>query len=435
MLEPYEWNRSRTVLRRESGSNPADLVDFGQLVKALGGEVLPISPHSSIHLNALDIDRAYGEGKNPLVETDVPRWEDQVGISRIVNRRVLEFEVLPTPAQVLGDLPLSEQAQEIVAYSRDEIRACLYGQDDRLLVIVGPCSVHDPAAALDYARRLAALKDELGGELLIVMRVYFEKPRTTVGWKGLINDPDIDGSCNIKKGLLLARRTLLGVLDAGLATATEFLEPTSPQYISDAGSWGAIGARNTESQVHRELASGMSMPIGFKNATDGSIKPAADSCFAAAFEHHFLSINLDGRVISAETKGNPDCHLVLRGSSHGPNYDAASVAQALADLKASKASGPSEHGLIIDAAHGNCGKNEVREAEVVEEIAARVAAGEQGILGIMMESFLKAGNQKPAPLDQLEYGKSITDACVPWDRTEQLLHTLADAVDARRKLG
>ena len=380
------------------------------------------------------IREAMDEGKNPLVATDVPRWEDQVGISRIVNRRVLEFEVLPTPAQVLGDLPLSDQAQEIVAYSRDEIRACLYGQDDRLLVIVGPCSVHDPAAALDYARRLAALKDELGGELLIVMRVYFEKPRTTVGWKGLINDPDIDGSCNIKKGLLLARRTLLGVLDAGLATATEFLEPTSPQYISDAVSWGAIGARNTESQVHRELASGMSGPIGFKNATDGSIKPAADSCFAAAFEHHFLSINLDGRVISAETKGNPDCHLVLRGSSHGPNYDTDSVAKALADLKVSKASGPSEHGLVIDAAHGNCGKDEVREAEVIENIASSIATRESGISGIMMESFLKAGNQKPAPLDQLEYGKSITDACVPWERTEQLLHTLADAVESRRAL-
>ena len=380
------------------------------------------------------IRQAMDEGKNPLVATDVPRWEDQVGISRIVNRRVLEFEVLPTPAQVLGELPLSEKAQEIVAYSRDEIRACLYGQDDRLLVIVGPCSVHDPAAALDYARRLAGLKDELGGELLIVMRVYFEKPRTTVGWKGLINDPDIDGSCNSKKGLLLARHTLLGVLDEGLAAATEFLEPTSPQYISDAVSWGAIGARNTESQVHRQLASGLSMPIGFKNATDGSIKPAADSCFAAAFEHHFLSINLDGRVISAETKGNPDCHLVLRGSSHGPNYDTESVAKALADLKVSKASGPSEHGLVIDAAHGNCGKDEVREAEVIENIASRIATGESGISGIMMESFLKAGNQKPAPLDQLEYGKSITDACVPWERTEQLLHTLADAVESRRAL-
>ena len=378
------------------------------------------------------IREAMDEGKNPLVATDVPRWEDQVGISRIVNRRVLEFEVLPTPPQVLGDLPLSYQAQEIVAYSRDEIRACLYGQDDRLLVIVGPCSVHDPAAALDYARRLAALKDELGGELLIVMRVYFEKPRTTVGWKGLINDPDIDGSCNIKKGLLLARRTLLGVLDAGLASATEFLEPTSPQYISDAVSWGAIGARNTESQVHRELASGMSMPIGFKNATDGSIKPAADSCFAAAFEHHFLSINLDGRVISAETKGNPDCHLVLRGSSHGPNYDTDSVAKALADLKVSKASGPSEHGLVIDAAHGNCGKDEVREAEVIENIASRIATGESGISGIMMESFIEGGSQKPAPLAELTYGQSITDKCLSWQITEALLRELAQAVGKRR---
>ena len=207
------------------------------------------------------IRQAMGEGKNPLVATDVPRWEDQVGVSRIINRRVLELEPLPTPAQVLAELPLTDQAQEIVAYSRDEIRACLYGQDDRLLVIVGPCSVHDPKAALDYAHRLAKLKDELGEQLLIVMRVYFEKPRTTIGWKGLINDPDIDGSHNIRKGLLLARKTLLGVLKEGLAAATEFLEPTSPQFISDAVSWGAIGARNTESQIHRQLASGLSMPV------------------------------------------------------------------------------------------------------------------------------------------------------------------------------
>ena len=316
------------------------------------------------------IRQAMDEGKNPLVETDVPRWEDQVGISRIVNRRVLEFEVLPTPAQVLGDLPLSEQAQEIVAYSRDEIRACLYGQDDRLLVVVGPCSVHDPKAALDYARRLSALKGELDGELLIVMRVYFEKPRTTVGWKGLINDPDIDGSCNIRKGLLLARRTLLGVLDEGLAAATEFLEPTSPQYISDAISWGAIGARNTESQVHRQLASGLSMPIGFKNATDGSIKAPADSAAA--------------------------------------------------------------HGLIVDCSHGNSGKDEHRQAQVVRDIAGRIAKGEQGITGIMMESFIEGGNQKAAPLDQLVYGKSITDKCLSWNTTEQLLRELAHAVAVRR---
>lgn len=379
------------------------------------------------------VHQIVAEGGNPLTDMhDLPRWEDEVGIDRIINRRVMELDPLPTPAQVLTELPLGARERHLVASSRDEIRACLYGQDDRLLVLVGPCSVHDPAAALDYARRLEHVRRELENELLIVMRVYFEKPRSTVGWKGLINDPDIDGSHNIQKGLLLARKTLLDVLGAGLAAATEFLEPTSPQYISDAMSWGAIGARNTESQVHRELASGMSMPIGFKNATDGSIKPAADSCFSAANEHHFLSINLDGQVISAETKGNPDCHLVLRGSSAGPNYDPVSVARALDDLKASKAAGPSDHGLIIDAAHGNCGKDEVVEAQVIEDIASRVAAGERGILGIMMESFLVGGHQDPAPLDQLVYGQSVTDACVPWDRTEQVLRKLADAVATRR---
>ena len=378
------------------------------------------------------IRQAMGEGKNPLVATDVPRWEDQVGVSRIINRRVLELEPLPTPAQVLAELPLTDQAQEIVAYSRDEIRACLYGQDDRLLVIVGPCSVHDPKAALDYARRLAKLKDELGEQLLIVMRVYFEKPRTTIGWKGLINDPDIDGSHNIRKGLLLARKTLLGVLKEGLAAATEFLEPTSPQFISDAVSWGAIGARNTESQIHRQLASGLSMPVGFKNATDGSVKAAVNGCFAAAQQHTFFGIDHLGRACAVETLGNPDCHVVLRGSIHGPNYDAESVRQALEDLKVSKASGPSQHGLVIDAAHGNCGKDENREAEVIEEIAERLAHGEQGITGVMMESFLVGGHQKPAPLDQLVYGQSVTDSCVPWERTNELLHTLADAVTARR---
>ena len=379
------------------------------------------------------IRQAMDEGKNPLVETDVPRWEDQVGISRIVNRRVLEFEVLPTPAQVLGDLPLSEQAQEIVAYSRDEIRACLYGQDDRLLVVVGPCSVHDPKAALDYARRLSALKGELDGELLIVMRVYFEKPRTTVGWKVLINDPDIDGSCNIRKVLLLARRTLLGVLDEGLAAATEFLEPTSPQYISDAISWGAIGARNTESQVHRQLASGMSMPIVFKNATDGSVKAAVNGCYASAQQHTFFGIDHLGRAAVVKTLGNPDCHVVLRGSSHGPNYDAASVAKAMDTIRAEMpADSAAAHGLIVDCSHGNSGKDEHRQAQVVRDIAGRIAKGEQGITGIMMESFIEGGNQKAAPLDQLVYGKSITDKCLSWNTTEQLLRELAHAVAARR---
>ncbi|PST48769.1 3-deoxy-7-phosphoheptulonate synthase [Bifidobacterium callitrichos] len=379
------------------------------------------------------IQEAIDAGKNPLVATDVPRWEDQVGISRIVNRRVLEFEVLPTPAQVLADLPLTDEAQEIVAYSRDEIRACLYGQDDRLLVIVGPCSVHDPAAALDYARRLAKLKDELDEQLLIVMRVYFEKPRTTVGWKGLINDPDIDGSCNIKKGLLLARRTLLGVLGEGLAAATEFLEPTSPQFIADAVSWGAIGARNTESQVHRQLASGLSMPIGFKNATDGSVKAASDSCFAAAQQHTFFGIDHMGRAAVVKTLGNPDCHVVLRGSSSGPNYSKEDVAAALETIRnRMPADSAASHGLIVDCSHGNSGKDEHRQAEVVREIAARIADGERGITGVMMESFLEGGNQPAAPLSQLVYGKSITDKCLSWPDTERLLRTLAEAVATRR---
>ena len=359
---------------------------------------------------------------------------DNAVFPETVDVNIRQLDPIPSHRYFLKEFPLTDEMSDLVLKSRQEIRDVLNGKDDRLLAIVGPCSIHDPKAAHEYAAKLAAVKKELEDQLVIVMRVYFEKPRTTIGWKGLINDPDLDGQFNIRKGMWLARKVLTDVLSVGLPAATEWLDPITPQYICDLISWGAIGARNTESQVHRELASGMSMPIGFKNATDGSIKPAADSCFAAAFEHHFLSINLDGRVISAETKGNPDCHLVLRGSSHGPNYDTDSVAKALADLKVSKASGPSEHGLVIDAAHGNCGKDEVREAEVIENIASRIATGESGISGIMMESFLKAGNQKPAPLDQLEYGKSITDACVPWERTEQLLHTLADAVESRRAL-
>ena len=331
---------------------------------------------------------------------------DNAVFPETVDVNIRQLDPIPAPRYFLKEIPLTDEMSDLVLKSRQEIRDVLNGKDDRLLAIVGPCSIHDPKAAHEYAAKLAAVKKELEDQLVIVMRVYFEKPRTTIGWKGLINDPDLDGQFNIRKGMWLARKVLTDVLSVGLPAATEWLDPITPQYICDLISWGAIGARNTESQVHRELASGMSMPIGFKN----------------------------GRVISAETKGNPDCHLVLRGSSHGPNYDTESVAKALADLKVSKASGPSEHGLVIDAAHGNCGKDEVREAEVVENIASRIATGESGISGIMMESFLKAGNQKPAPLDQLEYGKSITDACVPWERTEQLLHTLADAVESRRAL-
>ena len=358
--------------------------------------------------------------------------DEHAVVPETVDVNIRQLDPIPAPRYFIKELPLTDAMRDLVLDSRSQIRDVLHGRDDRLLAIVGPCSIHDPKAAHDYATRLAALNRELGDRLLIVMRVYFEKPRTTIGWKGLINDPDLNGRFDIRKGMWLARKVLTDVLSLGLPAATEWLDPITPQYLCDLISWGAIGARNTESQVHRELVSGMSMPIGFKNATDGSIKPAADSCFSAANEHHFLSINLDGQVISAETKGNPDCHLVLRGSSSGPNYDPVSVARALDDLKASKAAGPSDHGLIIDAAHGNCGKDEVVEAQVIEDIASRVAAGERGILGIMMESFLVGGHQDPAPLDQLVYGQSVTDACVPWDRTEQVLRKLADAVATRR---
>ena len=379
------------------------------------------------------IRRVIRQGGNPLVDTDVPRWEDQVGVSRIVNRRVVEIEPLPTPAQVLADMPLSETAQRVVVESRDAIRNVLHGRDDRLLVIVGPCSVHDPRAALDYARRLSALNGELKDELLIVMRVYFEKPRTTVGWKGLINDPDIDGSHNIRKGLLLARRVLLGVLDEGVPAATEFLEPTSPQYIADAVSWGAIGARNTESQIHRQLASGLSMPIGFKNATDGSVKAAINGCYAASQQHGFFGVDHLGRACVVETLGNPDCHVVLRGSSHSPNYDAGSIAAAMAEARAEMPEGSAAVcGLVVDCSHGNSGKDEGRQAEVVRELAARIGEGEPGIAGLMMESFIEGGSQPAGPLDTLVYGRSITDRCISWPDTEVLLRDLARAVADRR---
>lgn len=344
---------------------------------------------------------------------------------------IRQLDPIPAPRSFINDIQLTDAQLDVVAQSRNRIRDILHGRDSRLLVIVGPCSIHDPKAALEYAHNLAALRNQYEDDLEIVMRTYFEKPRTTIGWKGLINDPDLDGTFNIRKGMFLARKIMSDVLALGLPVATEWLDPITPQYLSDAVSWGAIGARNTESQVHRELASGLSMPVGFKNATDGSIKPAADSCYASSNEHHFLSINLDGQVIAAETKGNADCHVVLRGSSSGPNYDEASVQEALAQLRASHAGSAGEHGVVIDAAHGNCGKDEVIEAQVVENIAQRLAAGEQGITGIMMESFLVAGNQKPAPLDQLMYGQSVTDRCVPWGRTAQLLEVLARSMHQR----
>lgn len=371
--------------------------------------------------------------RGPDSSEDERRLGEQAVFPETVDVNIRQLDPIPAPRAFLREQPLTDEMSELVLHSRQEIRDVLNGRDDRLLVIVGPCSIHDPKAAHEYAEKLAAVKRELEDRLVIVMRVYFEKPRTTVGWKGLINDPDIDGSHNIRKGLLLARKTLIGVLGEGLAAATEFLEPTSPQFISDAVSWGAIGARNTESQVHRQLASGMSMPIGFKNATDGSVKAAVNGCYASAQQHTFFGIDHMGRACAVETLGNPDCHVVLRGSIHGPNYDTASVRRAMDDVRAMMpAESAATHGLIIDCSHGNSGKDEHRQAEVVRDIARRIADGEEGITGIMMESFIESGNQPAAPLDQLVYGKSITDRCIGWDETERLLHELADAVSARR---
>ncbi|MEU1723581.1 3-deoxy-7-phosphoheptulonate synthase [Nonomuraea sp. NPDC005692] len=345
--------------------------------------------------------------------------------------RITSFEPLPTPRELIGEQPLGPEREALVAASRNAVRDVLAGDDDRLLLIVGPCSVHDPEAALDYARRLAAATRDLGDALCVVMRVYFEKPRTTIGWKGLINDPDIDGGHDVQRGLRLARTVLLDVLDTGLPVGCEFLEPTSPQYIADAVTWGAIGARTPESQVHRQLTSGLSMPVGFKNATDGDVQVAIDGVKAAAHPQVFFGIDDEGRAAVVSTTGNPDCHVILRGGRTGPNYDPQSIGDALALL--AKAGLPER--LIIDASHGNSGKDHVRQAAVVREVAGRLAAGEKGIAGLMVESFLVPGRQEPGPAEGLTYGQSITDACVGWEKTERLLAELADAVRAGRAAG
>ena len=346
--------------------------------------------------------------------------------------RVRALDPLPAPRTMRANLPLGTSRSDLVTTSRREVRDVLRGENDRLVVIVGPCSVHDPAAALDYARRLAPLARDLSDDLVVVMRVYFEKPRTTVGWKGLINDPHLDGSHDVHHGLRLAREVLLGVLDAGVPAACEFLEPTSPQYIADAVTWGAIGARNAESQVHRQLASGLSMPVGFKNATDGDVQIAVDGCITAANEHTFFGADSEGRAAAVETAGNPDCHVILRGGRGGPNYGADDVAAALGVARTSGLGGAVEAGVVVDASHGNSGKDHVRQAEVVRELAERLAAGEQGVTGLMLESFIEAGAQQPGPLDSLVYGQSVTDKCMDWGTTAELLEVLAAAVRSRR---
>ncbi len=347
---------------------------------------------------------------------------------RTRDLRVEAYRPLIPPAVLLDELPLPEDASRAIAGWREEIRRVLAREDDRLVAVVGPCSVHDVAAALDYARRLAAVTAELATDLRIVMRVYFEKPRTTVGWKGLINDPRLDGSFRINEGLRLARRLLIDVATLGLPAGCEFLDPISPQYTSDLVSWGAIGARTTESQVHRELASGMSMPIGFKNGTGGTVQIAIDALRAAAYPHRFLGVTEQGLAAIVSTRGNPDCHVILRGGARGPNYDAASIARALEQLETSRL----PRRLMVDASHGNSERDHQRQIDVVRDLAAQIASGERGIVGVMLESFLVPGRQDLSDPASLTYGQSITDACLGWDETEAVLRELAGAVRARR---
>ncbi|MDB4982747.1 MAG: phospho-2-dehydro-3-deoxyheptonate aldolase [Myxococcales bacterium] len=349
--------------------------------------------------------------------------------------RIERIRPLVPPAILMESLPLSENASTTVAEARAAITRTLRGQDDRLVVVVGPCSIHDVAAAREYAKGLLALRAELDDALVVVMRVYFEKPRTTVGWKGLINDPHLDGTFKVNEGLELARSLLLDLAEQGLPAGCEFLDTITPQYIADLVSWGAIGARTTESQVHRELASGLSAPIGFKNGTDGNIQIAIDAISAAGHPHQFLSVTKQGLSAIVATRGNPDCHVILRGSNAGPNFGAADVAKAVASLE--KAKLPPR--LMVDASHGNSRKDPTRQPAVAQDIGGQLLAAARAgqaapIFGIMLESHLVGGRQDCVPGKALVHGQSITDACLAWSETVPALRALADSVRARRKL-
>jgi 3-deoxy-7-phosphoheptulonate synthase len=347
------------------------------------------------------------------------------------DRRIERVVPLLAPDALLEELPLSSEHADVVIRGRRDVHAVLEGADHRLLAVVGPCSVHDPDATLEYAALLGQLAADLSSELLIAMRVYFEKPRTTTGWKGLINDPHLDGSGDVNAGLHLARRVLLGVLDSGLPVGCEFLDPITPQYIADAVSWGAIGARTTESQIHRQLGSGLSMPVGFKNRTDGNLQVAVDAVRAAAAPHAFAGIDPSGTPAILYTRGNSDCHIILRGGKGQPNYEASSVAAALELLDAAGL----PRRLMIDLSHDNSGKDPERQPHVGADVGRQIAAGNGAIVGVMLESFLVAGRQDLRPGVDLRYGQSITDGCIGWEATVEVLEGLAESVRDRHAAG
>jgi 3-deoxy-7-phosphoheptulonate synthase len=347
------------------------------------------------------------------------------------DERIENVVPLPPPEHLIRFFPIQATAAEkLISRTRGKVRDILRGKDDRLLVVIGPCSIHDPEAAVAYAQKLKVERQKHEGELEVLMRVYFEKPRTTVGWKGLINDPYMNGSFRINEGLRIARDLLVRINQAGVPAGCEFLDVISPQYIGDLVSWGAIGARTTESQVHRELASGLSAPVGFKNGTDGNVKIAVDALLAAKQKHHFLSVHKSGQVAIVETRGNEDCHIILRGGK-APNYDANSVAAACEDLARAKL----PERLMIDCSHANAAKQYQKQAEVAADVAAQLAGGEKRIVGVMVESNLVEGRQEIVAGKPLKYGQSVTDACLGWDDSVKVLETLSDGVKKRRKRG
>lgn len=344
------------------------------------------------------------------------------------DRRIVEITPLTIPADVIAEIPRNDAVTETVTHTRDTVHRILHGEDDRLIVVIGPCSIHDPVAARDYAARLQEQRRRFGGDLEIIMRVYFEKPRTTVGWKGLMNDPHLDGSYRIEEGLRIARQLLLDINATGLPAGCEFLDTITPQYIADLVSWGAIGARTTESQVHRQLASGLSCPIGFKNGTDGGVAVALDAILAASQTHHFPAVTKDGRAAIATTTGNEDCHVILRGGKQ-PNYDAADVEAVSRDA----AKRGLEPRILIDASHANSGKDPMNQPLVVKNVAAQIAAGDMAIKGMMIESNIVGGRQDLVPGKPLVYGQSITDGCIDWETSVLVLEELARSVRDRRQ--
>jgi len=345
------------------------------------------------------------------------------------NLRIKALRALVLPALLSEEVPLTDKVADLVNNARHEAADIIHGKNDRLLVIVGPCSIHDPKAAIEYATRLLKIKDELSDELCIIMRVYFEKPRTTVGWKGLINDPALDGSFEINQGLRTARKLLLDINALGMPTGSEFLDTIIPQYISDLTSWSAIGARTSESQIHRELASGLSMPLGFKNGTTGNVQIAIDAVCAASEPHHFLGVSKEGIAAIVSTKGNKDCHVILRGSKGSTNYDEQSINETANQLKTVGL----KPRVMIDCSHGNSNKDHTKQALVAKTLCDQIRQGSEAILGLMIESNLKAGNQKLVAGSALEYGQSITDACIDLEETQTVLHDLAKTVRDRRQ--